>query len=70
MKFFKGSFSRELYHGDDVGIFTSIIYFNLFNHCCTCSGTREGTCHLFNYLCIFLWCCLRGSFRIFLGFSR
>ena len=31
VQFLKSSLSRDLYHGDDVGIFTRIIYFNLFN---------------------------------------
>ena len=33
VKFLKSRLSRDLYHGDDVGIFTRIIYFNLFIQC-------------------------------------
>ena len=33
VKFLKSSLSRDLYHGDGVGIFTRIIYFNLFIQC-------------------------------------
>ena len=43
MKFFKGSFLRELYHGDDVGIFHYFVILIYLIIVVFVSGTRENT---------------------------